>query len=316
MNKNCCFLVVAVASGLIAWLGVLQGRLARSERERLQLQAAHENLVAQHRQVTDEIETLRRQLSLPRADAAEAAGLRDRAAKTGGESRAKADVLPNQSGGTLAVGKDSPRLWQLPAGVDASIVQRFGPLEIQEVQPSIHQGKPIYIVQGTTSDGRSVGVMISPDGTVLTSKSEVLAEALPEPVTGAIRELGGHPTIAKAREIYSPDGGLEYALSGQSEDGRKVSLNISADGRITSGEVERSANDLPEPVRNTVAQTVADRSPSSVLQVFGGKGTLYEIGFGGESGRIHMVIDDLGRLVSFASKANFAPGQPGEKPKP
>jgi hypothetical protein len=216
----------------------------------------------------------------------------------------------------MALVKDSPRWWQLPADVDASIRQRFGPMEIREVQPSIHQGKPIYIVQGTTGDGRSVGVMISPDGTVLTSKSEVLAEALPEPVTGAIRELGGHTTIAKAREIYGPDGGLEYALNGQSEDGRKVSLNISADGRITSGEVERSANDLPEPVRNTVAQTVADRSPASVLQVLGDKGTLYEIGFGGESGRIHMVIDDLGRLVSFASKANFAPGQPGEKPKP
>jgi hypothetical protein len=316
MNKTCCFLVLAVTGGLIAWLGVLQGRLARSERERLQLEAAHQELAAQHQQATDEIETLKRELSVQRANAAEEAGLRARTAKTGGESRVEAGPLFDQSAGTMASGKDSPRLGQLPARVDAGLVQRFGPLEIHEVQPSIHKGKPVYIVQGTTSDGRSVGVMLTPDGTVVTSKSEVLADALPENVTGAIRELGGHTTIEKAREIYSPDAGLEYALSGQSADGRKVSLNISADGRITSGEVERSANDLPEPVRNTVAQTVADRSPSSVREVFGGKGTFYEIGFGGDSEHVHLVIDDLGRLVSFASKANFAPGQPAEKPKP
>ncbi len=158
--------------------------------------------------------------------------------------------------------------------------------------------------------------MITPEGTILISKSEVLADALPEAVTGAIREMGGHTNIEKAREIYGPDGGLEYGLSGQSDDGRKVSLSISADGRITSGEVERSASDLPEPVRNTVAQTVADRSPASVREVFGGEGTFYEIGFVGDSERIDMVIDDLGRLVSFASKAHFTPGQPGEKPKP
>lgn len=316
MNKTCWLLVIAVAGGLIAWLGVLQSRLARSEGERLQLLAAHEDLAAQHRQATDGIETLRRQLSVPRADAAEAAGLRDRAARIGGESGGGAGVLPDPLGGKMASGKDSPQLRQLPAGVGAGIVQRFGPLEIREVQPSIHQGKSVYIVQGTTSDGRSVGVMITPEGTILTSKSEVLADALPEQVTGAIGEMGGHTKIEQAREIYSPDGGLEYALSGQSEDGRKVSLNISADGRITSGEVERSANDLPEPIRNTVAQTVADRSPSSVREVFGGKGTFYQIAFAGDSDHIQMVIDDLGRLVSFASKANFAPGQPGEKPKP
>jgi len=81
---------------------------------------------------------------------------------------------------------------------------------------------------------------------------------------------------------------------------------ISPDGTVLTSKSEVLAE----------AQTVTDRSPSSVLQVFGGKGTIYEIGFGGESGRIHMVIDDLGRLVSFASQANFAPGQPGEKPKP
>jgi len=314
MNKTCGFLLVVVAGSLIAWLSVLQGRLAHSEREWLQLQAVHQELAAQHQQATEEIESLKRQLSVQQA-AAEAAGLRTRAAKSGGASRAEASVLADRSGGMMAAGKDSPRLWQLPPGLDAGLVQRFGPLEIHQVQPSLQKGKPVYTVQGTTGDGRSVGVMITPDGTVLTSKSEVLADALPEPVTSALRELGGHTTIEKAREIYSLEGGLEYALSGQWEDGRKVSLNISADGRITSGEVERSANDLPESVRNTVAQTVADRSPSSVREFFGGKGTFYEIGFGGDSERIQMVIDDLGRLVSFASKANFAPRQTGEKPK-
>ena len=316
MNKSSRFLALAVVGGLIVWLGVLQVRLARRERERLQLQAAHQELLTQHRQATDEIGILRRQLSMQPTDVAEVAGLRAQAVKTGRQSRTEAGVMPDPSGGMKAAGKDSPPLWPLSAGVEAAIGQRFGPLAIQEVQPSLHEGKPVYIVHGTTGDGRSVGVMIAPDGAVVTSKSELLADALPEQIAGAIRELGGHTTIEKAREIYSPEGGLEYALSGQSEDGRKVSLNICADGRIASGEVERSASDLPEPVRSTVAQTVADRSPSSVRQVFGGKGTFYEIGFGGDTERIHIVIDDLGRLVSFVSKVDFPPDQPVEKPKP
>ena len=52
-------------------------------------------------------------------------------------------------------------------------------------------------------NGRSVGVMLAPDGTVLTSKAELLADALPEQVAGSIRELGGHTTIEKARQILA-----------------------------------------------------------------------------------------------------------------
>ena len=316
MNKASRFLVLAVVGGLIAWLSVLQGRLARSELEQLQLQAAQQNLAAQHKQTRDEIESLRRELSAQRSDASERASLRAQAAKTGGELRPEPRTLPDPSGGRLASDNGPPHLRQLPARVDAAIVERFGPMEIREAQPSIHKGKSVYLVQGLTGDGRSVGVIVTPDGTILTSKSEMSASALPENITAAIREVGGHTTIEKSLEIYSPDGALEYALMGQSEDGRMVSLNISADGRITSGEVERSANDLPESVRNTMTQTVRDVSPSSVRQVFGGKGAFYEIGFNGESERVHLVIDDLGRLVSFASKANLGLDQPGEKPKP
>jgi hypothetical protein len=304
MNQARGLLALAVACGLIAWFSALELRLARQERQRLQLEARCQELVAQQQQTREQIETL--QLSLLRADAAAAMAAQAQSARAGGQAETKASL--DRSNNPPAPGRALPPLasrWQLPAEVDAALAQRFGRLEISEIQPSIHNGQSVYVVRGTTADARSVGAMVSADGAVLTSKAEVAAEALPENVTGALRNLDDQVRVDKAREIYSAEGDLEYALSGQGQDGRKVSLNIAADGRITSGELERPADELPEPVRNTVAQTVANRSPSSVLEVFGGKGTFYEIGFAGDSDHIQMVIDQQGRLVSFASKANL-----------
>lgn len=314
VTKAWRFVAPVTACGLIAWLFLLQNKIARSEHEQLQLQSAYQELSAQHQQATDENQALRRQLAVQRDEAAKAAGLKSQSSKPRSESRAADNVLRDSSGGPETSGKVS--LWHLPPEIDAVIAQRFGPLEIAEVQQSIRKGQSVYLVQGTTGDGRTVGAMITPEGTILTSKSEVLADALPERIASAIREPGGLANIEKAREICSPDGSLEYALSGQSEDGRKISLNISAEGVILSGDVERSARDLPEPVRITMAQTAVDRSPTSVHQISGAKGTFYEIGFGSETERVQMVIDGQGRMISLVSKARFESGQHGEKPSP
>jgi hypothetical protein len=65
-----------------------------------------------------------------------------------------------------------------------------------------------------------------------------------------------------------------------------------------------------------MAQTAVDRSPTSVHQISGAKGTFYEIGFGSETERVQMVIDGQGRMISLVSKARVESGQHGEKPSP
>lgn len=309
MNKGPLFVFLVAVCVSVAWMGVTRGKLARVERERRELEMTNQELAGQLEQARAFIGQLEGELSRQHASAA---GPVIRA----GGGRSEILISSTASEAQMEPGTGAPRAWSLPAVVNAGLEQRFGSLEIRDAQPSILEGRSAFMIRGVTADGRAIGAIITPEGAVLSSKAEVLVESLPGSVGAAIRELGAETSIQKAREIQSAEGALEYVLSGQSADGRAIHLNVSSDGRITSGDVERSVQDVPEQVRNTVTATLADRSPASVREIFGDKGTFYEVGFKDAGGSIQMVIDDAGRLVSFTSKASSSSNQREKKMKP
>src|SRR5574341_1339996 len=145
MNKHGWFLALTLACALGVWVVVLQHRLAGTEQQRLELEGRCQQLAAQEQQAREDADRLARELSLERTEAAEPVDGR-KPAKAGNTSETRA--VPDGPRGVRPPA-DAPSAfaagWSLRPELADAISQRFGPVQLTELQPSIEKGRQVYL---------------------------------------------------------------------------------------------------------------------------------------------------------------------------
>lgn len=192
-------------------------------------------------------------------------------------------------------------LSDLPAAVQTALAAKDRTLNVQQIDLLTEDGQLVYQVQGLTPDGRRAGMRVTPDGTVLSSKSEVTMERLPGTVRDAVAKTWGDLTVSNTREIFYDDK-TTYELGGRLADGRKISLSLAPEGTLLQSEAEVYPEHLPQPVQRTLSETAGSAGTPTIKEIYRNEQLLYQVVLKNDSGAIQMTIGNDGTLIEFNSR--------------
>lgn len=138
----------------------------------------------------------------------------------------------------------------LPSAAAAAVKKAFPKATITEVEVEREHGMKLYEVE-LTQDGKETEVEVSPDGVIVGVETQVAEKDLPNAVKKAIAKAAKGAKILKIEkeevravvklvELKTPRVIYEAELA---KDGKKMELEISADGTILSKEADDDDDD-------------------------------------------------------------------------
>jgi hypothetical protein len=274
----------------------------RLELENHQLRAELAALTREHTGALERLETFRSEIAILRDREKQQAafGPEEQARRGAVEPHMAVPQTPVSERRRLEPEMERLSPEKLPSEVLAALFRKAGQLDIQELELVTEDGLLLYQVQGLTSDGRRVGLRVSPDGRIVSGKSEVAPEALPEAVREAVAQGWGEVTLAQAGEVLQKDQAT-YHLGGSTTDGRKFKLSLAADGKLLSATTEVRPGNLPDAVRNAIGASMEAGATPVIREVYAGERLTYDVGTKSEAGKIRMVLAQDGTLVGFES---------------
>jgi hypothetical protein len=192
------------------------------------------------------------------------------------------------------------RLADLPAGVRATLADRVEPFELQELQVMTEKGQLIYQIQGMTPDGRKVGMRLSPEGSILSAKSQVTVDRLPAAVRQIVAENSPSLQIMNAREMVQQDQAT-YELGGSLADGRKVLMTLAPEGTLRRRETELFLEQSSPPVREAIRTTLGEGVQPTIREIMEENRLTYHIGIESQTQETRMVVAENGTVIGFES---------------
>ena len=104
-----------------------------------------------------------------------------------------------------------------------------------EFEKEMVEGKAVYEVE-YKENGREYEILYDSDGVILQMEETLDVKALPEPIVQAISKAYPKATIEDAEKVMKPDGTvIAYEVEIKTE-GKKLELELDADGKILKTE--------------------------------------------------------------------------------
>ena len=295
-----CVAGITLGGLLASGIGTFKQDRLRSQNDRLRgelaaLDAEHAASIQRLDRVRSETALLREQMNLMLA------------APTADVNRSATADKAKSTNAAVAIAKRPEAvttkrlaLAEVPAEVQSALVRKAGTVDIHELEQLTEDGQLFYQIQGLTEDGRRIGLRISPEGNIISGKSEITAEDLPPTVRDVIAQTWGEVDLQNAREIFQNDQAT-YELGGRTADGRKFKLSLADAGSILAADTEVQLQNLPQPVQQALAENVEPGAGTAIREIYEADRVTYDVGVKTDTGKSRLVIAPDGTLVGFES---------------
>ncbi|WAK03400.1 PepSY-like domain-containing protein [Methylobacter sp. YRD-M1] len=124
---------------------------------------------------------------------------------------------------------------QIPKAVISAFEKAYPNAKDVKFEKETFEGKEAYEVEYKEKD-REYDLLYSADGTLLQKEEEINSKSLPEPVTQAINKMYPQAEIKEAEKLVKPDGTLAGYEVEIKTAGKKVELELDANGKILKTE--------------------------------------------------------------------------------
>lgn len=124
---------------------------------------------------------------------------------------------------------------QVPKAILEAFEKAYPNAQEVEFEKKIVAGKAVYEVE-YTENGREYEILYDSDGVILQMEETLDVKALPEPIVQAISKAYPKATIEDAEKVMKPDGTvIIYEVEIKAE-GKKLELELDANGKILKTE--------------------------------------------------------------------------------
>lgn len=124
---------------------------------------------------------------------------------------------------------------QVPKAILGAFEKAYPNAQEVEFEKKIVAGKAVYEVE-YTENGREYEILYDSDGVILQMEETLDVKALPEPIVQAISKAYPKATIEDAEKVMKPDGTvIVYEVEIKAE-GKKLELELDANGKILKTE--------------------------------------------------------------------------------
>lgn len=124
---------------------------------------------------------------------------------------------------------------QVPKAILEAFEKAYPNAQEVEFEKKIVAGKAVYEVE-YTENGREYEILYDSDGVILQMEETLDVKALPEPIVQAISKAYPKATIEDAEKVMKPDGTvIVYEVEIKAE-GKKLELELDANGKILKTE--------------------------------------------------------------------------------
>lgn len=137
--------------------------------------------------------------------------------------------------GQANAGEDDLSKDQVPKAVISAFEKAYPNAKDVKFEKEKFEGKEAYEVEYKEKD-REYDLLYSADGTLLQKEEEISSKSLPEPVTQAINKMYPQAEIKEAEKLIKPDGTLAGYEVEIKTAGKKVELELDANGKILKTE--------------------------------------------------------------------------------
>jgi uncharacterized membrane protein YkoI len=137
--------------------------------------------------------------------------------------------------GQANAGEDDLSKDQVPKAVISAFEKAYPNAEDVKFEKETFEGKAAYEVEYKEKDSE-YDLLYSADGTLLQKEEEITSQSLPEPVTQAINKMYPKAEIKEAEKLIKPDGTLAGYEVEIKTAGKKVELELDANGKILKTE--------------------------------------------------------------------------------
>jgi hypothetical protein len=146
----------------------------------------------------------------------------------------------------------------LPAKVREAADRRAPGVKWSQASPSEEDGHVLYELQGKDANGRKVTIEVTGEGKVTSLQAEIALGELPAAARKAADRNFAQAKWSVVRKSEE-NGQVLYDLEGKGAKGREISLEVTAEGKVTKIEAEIAVNEVPATVREA-AQKAAPRA--------------------------------------------------------
>ena len=202
----------------------------------------------------------------------------------------------------------------IPAEVRATAEAQVPGGKLTEAELETEDGQKVYSIEAVTADGEKIEIEVSADGKLIAVEKDVALNDIPAEVrtTAEAQVPGGKLTEA---ELETEDGQTIYSIDAVTSDGKKLEIEMSADGKLIKVEKddddndskEVALNDLPAEVRATAeAQVPGGKLTEAELENEDGKKAYSIEAVTADGAKLEIEVSANGKLIAVEKEVALA----------
>jgi len=203
--------------------------------------------------------------------------------------------------------KEKIALDKAPKLVQETILKEAGENEVKEIVKITRGDKTVYEAEWKEK-GKSVEIVVSPDGKIVSVTKQIAIDDVPKAVKETILKEAGSNTI-KDVEVITKGDKTTYK-TGWVDNGKKVDLRVAPDGKVISKKSEEAKekkktialDKAPKPVQETVLKEAGKNEVKEIVKITKGDKTVYEAEWKEKDKSVEILVSPDGKIVSVTKQ--------------